>query len=1428
MTPENLQTDPPSASSPQERKQRRLRWRHAFYLAAAIVVLVAAFVAGLFWYASTPQFAARVHRTVVSTLERATGGRVEMRSFHWNVRNFTVQIDGLTIHGKEAVGEAPFFHVDRLTLRARILSFFTPNWIPRVELSSLIAQAPTVHLIVYPDGSTNQPQPRTASGSPFPETLLSLKIISTRVENGVVLLNNRVVPWEMAAGPLQLTMRYAASEREYHLTLDTANITFRLKNAKEANSRLRTEVVLARDSVTVQSLDLQTGNSHLTATGEFQNFTQPRWQTSIRGSIDARQVGAITGETELRNGIAQLSLRAHGLAQPDAPANFQVLGHVDLRFGEWNADWLRLKNVDLRTDLLVDSDQCTLTNFFSRLDDGSTVAGSLVMKHCIGPSEPIVTAAIPRTSSAAAHSRLRAWMKKHPGLSPRGFLKRLRREHDRNRQTAARNAVYRPLEATMQAQVSGVTLPLILAATSPRRYWNIGFTTATYGKVTAHWTGDGNGLDVHGDLTMRMPRNTLGLVPVTGSASADYLGDHRLLIQQADENTPGTQVHAAGLLTLRTRDPKTDLRLNVVGRDLGEFDRLLTILDLKETPPRERHALPLRLLGNAAFHGDIHGSFFALEAIGRLDLQKFQMVAESSAPDAARSENPAGPHLIAWDQFHSNLSYKPSQLSVQNAQLIRGSTTLHISMNLLPDRVASGDYTYDRMTRITASVQTNDASIADLQSAAGTSYPAAGTLTLGAYLTGSIANLTGAGHVILTDATIAGQKISRVSTQIVADGELLQASHIQIALGRGMATGQVTYDHRTGLLSGDLSGQRIALRDIAALQHPRAPIGGSLDFHVHAAGTVASPTATGALQINALTLAGDPMGTVHLTSQLQNGVMSISSHAEFRTARVHAQGQIQLTGNDLAKMDMEFENFNIDPFVRMVAPAGVGIDSALEGRITLSGPLKQPTELRANADVESFSATVDEIPVYSVGPMQLSLRDGKLQLDQLHIKGANVDLVAAGTIDLMNKGRLRLHSEGTVDARLASMFNRDVQSTGQLRFVVNARGTARQPDLRGTAQVSHVNVHLANITNGLTDLNGEMAFDQDRLVIQRLQGSSGGGLLSLTGFVGYRSGIFVDVTATANQVRIRYPKGVSTSVDGKLRLLGTSDSLQLSGNIKAMRFGIGSSVDLASLASGSSGVSAPIDPTSPLNRVRLDIQVTSAPELGFQNSFASLAGDVNLRIRGTLENPSILGRIDITEGSASFAGTKYKLQQGEIAFTNPVTISPDINLEATARVQNYDIIITLHGPPSKLSISYRSEPPLTQADVLALLALGRTNEQAIQYGEQQQANTNLTTEALLGGALNAAVSSRVQKLFGVGSVRVDPNFVGTLGESTARITVEEQVGRSVTLTFATNVNTTAQQLIQAQFDLTRSVSIIAVRDEANVFSAYLQIRGRHK
>ncbi len=116
--------------------------------------------------------------------------------------------------------------------------------------------------------------------------------------------------------------------------------------------------------------------------------------------------------------------------------------------------------------------------------------------------------------------------------------------------------------------------------------------------------------------------------------------------------------------------------------------------------------------------------------------------------------------------------------------------------------------------------------------------------------------------------------------------------------------------------------------------------------------------------------------------------------------------------------------------------------------------------------------------------------------------------------------------------------------------------------------------------------------------------------------------------------------------------------------------------------------------------------------MSFQNAFAKLAGDVDLSVRGTVASPSLLGRVSITEGSAMIAGTRYDLERGDITFTNPVRIEPIIDLSATAHVEDYDISLGLNGSLQKLSVSYRSDPPLPEADVVSLLALGHTAKPA--------------------------------------------------------------------------------------------------------------------
>jgi translocation and assembly module TamB len=308
---------------------------------------------------------------------------------------------------------------------------------------------------------------------------------------------------------------------------------------------------------------------------------------------------------------------------------------------------------------------------------------------------------------------------------------------------------------------------------------------------------------------------------------------------------------------------------------------------------------------------------------------------------------------------------------------------------------------------------------------------------------------------------------------------------------------------------------------------------------------------------------------------------------------------------------------------------------------------------------------------------------------------------------------------------------------------------------------------------------------------------------------------------------------LSSTADASLSLSGSMKSAVLSGDITVTKVGLNPQFDFAYyLVSGMRGVPAQkID--SPLNNLHLDMHVTSTPELQVQTSLARVSGNVDLRMRGTASRPVVLGRVNLLEGTIYFNATKYRMERGDVTFTNPVRIEPSLDVELSARVRDYDITLGFHGPINRLTPSYRSDPPLSSSDIISLLALGRTAEESANpammgTAQYQPAVSENASNALIGQALNATVSSRVQRLFGVSRVKIDPNVGGALTAGLARVTVEQQVSNNLTLTYITNLNQSAQQIIQFEYNVNKDVSIVGVRDQTGVLSFDVLLRKRHK
>jgi translocation and assembly module TamB len=1347
-------------------------WGYIWRVGGALLLLVLVLIAGLLFYASSDHFSQQVRHRVVLVLEEATGGRVEIKSLNWNLRHLSVEVNDLTIHGLEGRGELPYAHLDRLYARVKILSFFDA----KLGLDYMEVDRPAIHIIVYPDGSTNQPKPKVQAGNSAAtvRTIFDLQARRVEVRNGSALINERSIPFQLAADNFGVVITYAPVTGHYLGEISCSDIATQQGRSTVVRSQLNLSVEAAPNQIDIRDLRFNTGKTSLQGSATLTQLSHPRWRLSTNGTVDLTDVSALGAVDGFRRGSVELALNGQGVGSDQ----YAIDGSAKVTDASYAMENFWIEGANATTHLHITPDEIVLPDLIGRPRPGGTVYASLHFLHWSAPDSA------PKTPGAQV--------------------------------------------MTIRARVRGVRLTTVLETVLVPRYRNLGLDTAGDGSVSVDWMGSPDDLTVGAVLSMSAPDKVApGLVPVSGAVDAKYSQRQgRVQINSLDAHTPATILKVSGLLGVYPVERPSNLSVHLVNHNLGEFDDVLKVLDLGLGGKPGVSGIPVQLHGNATFDGSATGSLVDPAFQGHVTASQFSTV--FVVPPLSHSQPAAGtPININWDELDATAGYSSSLISVEKGVLTRGKTVIHAAGQLEAHRINRRKQEFDDQSPVNATAQIQNAPLTDLLSIVGQDIPLTGTVNLQAHAGGVLGDLTGGGNVTIQGGAIAGQPYHSLTAAVNLSGQDINLTKLTLLQDGGAVVANGTFNLNTQKFLANLDGTNFELGHFPQPKDPRLSVAGALKFDAHASGTIETPSVLAGIHLRNLVLGGQPAGSLEVVAHTVGSTAYFTAQNSAATAQLQIKGQTTLRGNFDTQANAVLTHLNIAPFMRAFHVQSVSGNSSIDGNINVAGPLRQPKQFSGDAQIDQFNVTLQNIALQGQGPLKASFHQGVLRLTQAHIIGPDTNLSVTGSADFQGSQSLTVTGNGSVNMKLVQTFDPDLTSSGHMDFNADISGTLSQPSFSGRVQLTDVALALNGLPNGITRLNGSMVFDQNRLQIRDLTGMTGGGQVKIGGFLTYQQGLYGDFTATGKDVRVRYA-GISATADTTLHLQGTEQNMLLSGNIQITRFIIGPNLDFAGFAPGAA-VAAPPDPNSPSSRVRLDVHIFSSPQLDFQNSYAQLAGSLDLRIRGTLAQPAILGRINITEGTANFAGTTYNLQHGQILFSNPVIIQPLIDIDATTRVEEYDVTVGLHGSLNQLTPTFRSEPPLPQADVISLLALGRTQEeQALISQQEQSVGADSTTNALLGGALNAAVGSRVSKLFGGGSVKIDPTYVGSIGSSSARITVQQNISKNIQVTYATNVNATAQQLIQAQVDITSSVSVLAVRDESGVFSMVLKVRKRYR
>ncbi len=1438
------QPDQP-ASTPRRSRLRRFFLRHLPLTLAGAAILAIIAVVGIYFWASSSQAEALVRKRLIALIEESTGGRAEIATFHWRLLDLQAEAGGLVIHGLEAPEEAPYAQVESLRVHVSILGLLSP----RVHLRDVTVVRPAFHFIVFDDGMTNQPHPlvRQKPGKSAVDTLFDMQAGHVSVQQGVLHYEDRAavfdsqhrfVPIDFEANDASLVSSYipaaAGHPEAYRVEAGAADLNLSRGKDKPMTGSIQASLDLARNAanlrflrITSKAPDSDTSflrlfrfkpakNRIIEISGTLEDFNHPRWQAKAVGDMDLRLLDPIFGFPFTPAGVAQVDLNGAGQG-----GEFRADGSVHVDDGAYIGTGVYATGVRLDAHLHADAKHFLVTSIVAHLRQGGQLEGQV---------------------------SLTPWLPEPPGaavIQASGYKRQL------TRPTPIPGVPYRPppdvvpFNGDVTAQFKDVSLDSLLDIVGQGPFQRLGIDTRVNGPATAKWSnGDTPTLIVGATFSLTpsgsVPPNE---VPATGAIDATYTQrDGGVDLRRFEVHTPASELDAHGHLGAFPLNIPSALNVDFRSQNLDEFDTVLRDLGLnggitrgksraeKSKPTSNRAgtaALPGVLAGQAEFHGTWTGSLIDPHLSGTANATQLALELPVIADNPTQ---PPATRLVQFDSIDATGSYSAAHIDIARGLLRRGKSEINLTGTLDAAPAKPAMSSFDANSVLHARLQAKTVNVDDVQALTGRNLPVAGgTVDAQLQADGPVHALGGSGSVDLSGGSVYGEPVTHLRAQGTITNDLIRIASLNVGAPAGSLSATGSYDIKARRFQVDAKGNGIDVAKIDAVQRQGFDVTGKLAFSAVGSGTLDDPRVEAHATLNSLTLASEPLGGLELTARAADRSITYDATTSLEGAELKLHGQTALSTGNQTQARLDFTHFDIGPLLRMAQVQVLTGESALAGTITVDGPLAHPDQMRGDARIDQVALTVGGVHLASPGGVHATLANARITLDPLHVTGDQTDLRAQVSLSLKDQKQLDLAADGSINMKLAETLDPDLTANGTTTFTVEAHGPLKNPGLQGRINFENGSLSLEDIPNGLSQLRGTLEFNQNRLEVKSLTAMSGGGLLTVTGSLAYQHGIYADLSVTGKGIRIRYPPGVSSLADTTLHLQGSQSNLLLSGDVLITRFSVSPDLDVAALTAQANAVQTIAPPDAPSNHIRLDVRIGSSPQLNFQNAYAKLAGDVDLRLRGTVASPSLLGRVSITEGTATIAGTRYELQRGDIFFTNPVRIEPSIDLNATARVEDYDITLGLHGTPEKLAVTYRSDPPLPEADVVALLALGRTgNQQRLYTQQQEQSLANPTTDALLGGALNATVSSRVQKLFGAGSVKLDPNYLGALGNSTSRIIVEEQLGRNLTLTYATNVNTTSQQLIQAEVAINRHVSLLVARDESGVFSMVIKATRRFR
>lgn len=645
---------------------------------------------------------------------------------------------------------------------------------------------------------------------------------------------------------------------------------------------------------------------------------------------------------------------------------------------------------------------------------------------------------------------------------------------------------------------------------------------------------------------------------------------------------------------------------------------------------------------------------------------------------------------------------------------------------------------------------------------------------------------------------------------------------IMLHKGGGTVRGEgwIEFD---GDYHADIKSDNVDLSEVKYLAG--LPVSGDFTLGIESSGSFSAPTVEASLQAPRFSYRKVGLGELTIEAEISN--KSLTFKSGLTQARANAMGNMLLKQPYPWSARAELGSESLDLF-SLLGKEGPSPRAAiiLDGSLSLKGEGLDFAKISGNASLRRIGIAIEDLRIENSNEADLDIEAGAFSIKSLQLAGPGTQISVSGGAAV--KKDIAFSVTGNASLSLLRLLYKEVEyGDGEAELSLSVRGAWENPDITGDLRVRKGEIKIKDIPQKFIAIEGKIGFDKERIIADSLTAEIGGGSLSVTGRAQLDGLSLEDFTVKAGleNVTVRYPAGLLYTLSGNLDYDGNSSEQTLSGDIAVRKGSYDKRIEWKSMLVDITKGFYQKRKTSIgwIGDTRLNVRFHGKEGVILQNNLGKVPIDLDVIVRGTVGQPQLLGRLETRKGVVYFRRNDFKIMSASVDFIDPNRMNPLLDVQAETRVREYLVRLAVSGEADHAVITLMSNPPLSDVDILSLLALGKTSTELTgkETGVGMSEAASLAT-----GQFQDMFERRARSLTGLDRFQIDP-YVSKSGDtSVPRITVgKELVKDRLFVTYSSNVGAAVpEQIFRIEYILDRSFSLVGERNEIGSIGADVKYR----